>query len=123
MSKLSINSLFPSGPKPRGNSKKLDLETLFPSTLMNHEPDISFSPEILLERNIEKRKKKLLFYKSMLKYCYEKIVEGNNHDKTDILFKIVDNYQECPFYSPDECIEFISEKLIENKLEISRIEN
>lgn len=113
-SKMSVDKLFPSDENKSGaRGNKLDIETIFVNTPLNDEPKITFTSNVLLERIKKRRKKKLNYYKQMLKYCHERIESADNDQGTDVVFTIVENIPEFKDFNPRECLDFISIKLRE----------
>lgn len=109
---FTIDNLFPSSSNKSGTKgKRLDIETIFLNTPLNTEPDVSFSTEVLLDRINARRKKKLWYFKIMLKYCYDRIESADGDQITDILFKVIDVVPDCKGYDSLECLEYISDKL------------
>ena len=71
---FTIDNLFPSDTNHSGTKGKyLDIDTIFLNTPLNTDPDITFSIDVLLDRINARRKKKLWYFKVMLKYCYDRI--------------------------------------------------
>ena len=111
---MSVDKLFPSEENKSGTrGNKLDVDTIFVNTPLNNEPKITFTSNVLLERIKKRRKKKLNYYKQMLKYCHERIESSDNDQGTDVVFTIVENIPEFKDFSPRECLEYISIKLRE----------
>lgn len=112
--KLSVDKLFPSEENKSGaRGNKLDINTIFVNTPLNNEPKITFTSNVLLERIKKRRKKKLNYYKQMLKYCHERIESADENQGTDIIFTIIDHIPEFKDFNPRECLEYISIKLRE----------
>lgn len=112
--KMCVDKLFPSDENKSGSrGNKLDIDTIFVNTPLNNEPRITFSSNILLERIKKRRKKKLNYYKQMLKYCHEQIENADNDQGTDVVFTIVETMPEFKDFNPRECLEYISIKLRE----------
>ncbi len=113
--KMCVDKLFPSDENKSGTKgNKLDIDTIFVNTPLNNEPKITFSSNVLLERIKKRRKKKLNYYKQMLKYCHERIENTDNDQETDVVFTIVENIPEFKDFNPRECLEYISKKLRED---------
>lgn len=113
--RMCVDNLFPTeGNKSGGKSNRLDIETIFVNTPLNNEPKITFTSSVLLERIKKRRKRKLNYYKQMLKYCHERIENADEDQGTDIMFTIVENIPEFKDFNPRECLEYISIKLRED---------
>jgi hypothetical protein len=118
MAKLRVDDLFPSNRNKSGSrGKRLDIETLFINTPLNDDPDLSFNSSVLLQRIEERRKKKLWYYMNMLRYCYDRIDQADDDQMTDILFSVIEHVPDCRRYSSIECLEYISDKLREQKFD------
>lgn len=111
---ICVDNLFPSENKSGTRGRKLDIESIFSGTLLNNEPDITFTSDILIERIKKRRLEKLKHYKNMLKYCHDRILATSEDLGTDVIFTVVDIVPECKEYDPRECIDYISAKLRED---------
>lgn len=109
---ISVDSLFPNGTHKSGTSgKKLDIDTLFKGTPLNHEPDISFNSDILVDKIQKRRKNKLNKFNEMLRHCYQRIEETDNNNDTDLVYTVLETIPDCKEYDSYECLEYISIKL------------
>ena len=117
--KFNLESLFPSDHKS-SNRGKLDMNTLFG----NEEDDSNsykFDSKILLS-NIHKRKKKLdATHNDMFRGCCESIKGASEAGYSHIHYDVPKHVIDCNDYKPSECLEFIKEKLNEQKLNIKII--
>lgn len=120
---LSVDNLFPSGGVSGTKGRRLDIETIFSNTPLNHSPESSFNSNVLMNTIKKKREKKMNFYKQMLRYCHQSINNANDILKTDILFSVPDNTTECLEYDSYECLKFISDKLKEDFIDSVIISN
>ena len=120
---ISIDNLFPSDNKSGTKGVKLDVESLFSGTPLNHEPEITFSSNILVERTKKRRLERLSCYTNMLKYCHNRILAADEDQGTDIIFSVVESMAECKDYNPYECLEYISIKLREDDFDTTILTN
>lgn len=121
---INVDNLFPSDDNISGTrGRKLDIDTIFSCVMLNDEPNITFTTDVLLNKIKKRREKKLLSYRNMLKYCYQRIESADDDYLTDIMFKIVDSVPECKEYNSNECLEYISDKLRSQNIDTIIIDN
>lgn len=71
----------------------------------------------MIINNLKKRNKdKLNQYKLIFKSCIALIKKSISDNQTDILFTVSSTIPNCPDYDPNECLKYISNKIIKNKL-------
>ena len=116
LEKLNIQNLFTIGEdtKPYIDGK-LDINTLFCDNMKNNK-DYKFNSSVLLN-GVKKRRQKMKEYCSeTFKTCCDTIVSANNSGLTDIIYEIPETVPDCLDYKPNECLNFIEQKLKEQKI-------
>ena len=130
--KLSLNQIFNTNSFQNNNikqykSNKFSLNTLFNKTINN---DIShkdnnddFDSKILIEeinrKRLECRNNNLFFYNK----CCKEIIDTNKLNKRDLIFKLPEYLPNYNKYDHELCIKYIEKKLIEQFIDVYRINN
>lgn len=114
--KLNIGNLFETndGSKPYLNGN-LDINTLFTKNTTDLK-DFSFDSQNLLDGIKKRRKKTDDYYMETYRTCCATISSANDSGLVDILFDVPDYVPECIDYKPKKCLNFIREKLEEQKI-------
>lgn len=111
MPKLSIETLFPG---TKYATRKLDVKTIS-ATLEEKKPEL-LNIKILEEKKKKNEERAKKLYDIVYSSCIKKINDACRYGKNDIIFMIPDNKLESIYYSKRGCIDYITDKLMENNL-------
>ncbi len=127
MNNLSIKTLIPHAKINNFNTNSLNIESLKSIVSSNNSIyDYSiktFNKNTLLNEKFEKRNRLLKIYYKYYGICIEKIKYNNKLGKTDLIFTVPDRIIDCNDYISKYCLEFISQKLENNKLNTVILDN
>lgn len=119
MNNLTIDKLMPSKNLdylPRGN---LTINSISKDKNINSDPELNFNSTVLLRNIQQKRLKVRAKMVDMYNLCCDKILEAENSNLTDLIFKL----PESTFIDFNGCkdidiINYIAKKLKQNKLDV-----
>ena len=118
---ITIDTLFPSGAKTR-DTGKIDIDSLFKGTSLNYnnkKNDVDVNS--LLDSITNQRKKKLKIFIEYYNKCCNQIRDANKEGCTDIVFTVPEILAESSSYSPVACIEYITKNLVENLIDVVKL--
>lgn len=82
-----------------------------------------FNPDQLIKSRIEKREKILSTYMKIYKSCLEKIKMFESMNRVDMVFEIPQYMVDTLNYNPNDCLDYIRNKLTELFIDTYKISN
>lgn len=111
MDRININNIFHC--KATEHDKPLDVYSLYhPEENKINNQDINI--EVLIKQQKERKTKIVEKYQKLFEVCLKKIHQENKKNKTDYIFNIPTIIFRCIDYEPEDCLEFIENKLRNN---------